>query len=128
GRIHLSFDVPISLAALIKERGIDRASGATDEQKRSLVRALGHRVMYGISRVSTVTPHALLASALLAHRKRGISAKDVGERVQLLRRIAKDLEAPLSRHLSDAPSSPSTLGAISDALQMFAAQGMVRTV
>src|SRR5439155_13081277 len=99
GRIHLRFDEPISLAALMKERGIDRGTAVTEEQKRSLVRALGHRVMYGISRVSTVTPHALLASALLAHRRRGISAKDVGERVQLLRAIAGDLGAPFSRQL-----------------------------
>ena len=53
GRIHLSFDEPVSLAALIKERGIDKHS-VTDEQKKGLVRALGNRVMYGIGRVSTV--------------------------------------------------------------------------
>lgn len=128
GRIHLSFDKPISLAALMKERKLDARAGVTEEQKRSLVRALGHHVMYGISRVSTVTPHALLASALLAHKRRGISAKDVGERVQLLRRIAGELGAKTSRQLEGAPSSPSTLGPIRDALAMFADQGMVKTV
>jgi glycerol-3-phosphate O-acyltransferase len=127
GRIHLSFDEPISLAALMKERGIDLKS-VTEEQKRSLVRALGNRVMYGISRVSTVTPHALLASALLAHRRRGIAAKDVSERIVFLRRVAEDLNARLSKQLVDAPSSPTTLGPVADALQMFAAQGMVKTV
>jgi glycerol-3-phosphate O-acyltransferase len=84
--------------------------------------------MYGISRVSTVTPHALLASALLAHRRRGIAAKDVTERVALLRRIASDLGARLSKQLEGAPSAPTTQGAISDAMQMFAGQGMVKTV
>ena len=128
GRIHLSFDEPISLAALMKERGIDLRAMPTDEAKKALVRALGNRVMYGISRVSTVTPHALLASALLAHRKRGISAKDISERVQMLRRIVTDLKAPMSKQLNDAPSSPSTLGPIADAMRTFAAQGMVRIV
>ncbi len=127
GRIHLSFAEPISLAGLMKERKLD-AHSVTEEQKRSLVRALGHHVMYGISRVSTVTPHALLASALLAHRRRGISAKDVGERITMLRRIATDLEARFSRQLEEAPSSPATLGPIRDALSMFADQGMVKTV
>ena len=128
GRIHLSFDKPISLAALMRERRLDARSGVSEEQKRSLVRALGHHVMYGISRVSTITPHALLASALLAHRRRGISAKDAGERILLLRRIATDLGARMSTYLEDAPSSPATLGPIRDALAMFEGQGMVKTV
>ncbi len=128
GRIHLRFDKPISLAALMRERKLDPRAGVTEDQKRSLVRALGNAVMYGISRVSTVTPHALLASALLAHRRRGISAKDAGERIVFLRRIAEDLGAPFSPQLEGAPSSPETLGPIADALAMFASQGMVKTV
>jgi glycerol-3-phosphate O-acyltransferase len=127
GRIHLTFDEPVSVAQLMKERGIDPRS-ATDEQKKTLVRALGHRVMYGISRVSTVTPHALLAAALLAHRRRGISVREITDRVMLLRHMATDLKAPLSVQLKDSPSSPTVLGPIHDAMRMFAAEGFVRTV
>lgn len=126
GRIHLTFDVPVSLRALMAERGITRET-ATDEQKKALVRALGHRVMYGISRVSTVTPHALLAAALLAHRRRGISEREVTDRVLFLRTLASELGAPLSRLLVDAPSSPTVIGPIADAMRMFASSGFVRT-
>jgi glycerol-3-phosphate O-acyltransferase len=127
GRIHLRFDEPVSLAELMKEREVDPAT-ATDEQKRSLVRALGHRVMFGISRVSTVTPHALLASALLAHRRRGISVRELTDRIMLLRRLVADLRAPVSRQLVNAPSSPAVLGPIADAMRMFASEGFVRVV
>jgi len=127
GRIHLKFDEPVSLAAIIKERGLNPRGEITDEQKRGLVRALGNRVMYGIGRVSTVTPHALLASALLAHRRRGVSAREVTDRIVLLRRVASDLNAPLSRHLLDAPSSPTTLGPVADALKTFIHEGMLKT-
>lgn len=127
GRIHLTFDEPVSLAQLMKERGVDPAT-VTEEQKRSLVRALGHRVMYGISRVSTVTPHALLASALLAHRRRGISVRELTDRVVLLRRIVGDLGAPISRQLENAPSDPTVIGPIQDAMRMFASEGFVRIV
>lgn len=127
GRIHLTFDEPVSVAQLMKERGIDRLT-ATDEQKKTLVRALGHRVMHGISRVSTVTPHALLASALLAHRRRGISVREITDRVMLLRQMATDLKAPLSVQLKDSPSSPTVLGPIHDAMRMFASEGFVRIV
>jgi glycerol-3-phosphate O-acyltransferase len=126
GRIHLSFDEPVSLAALMKERGVDRTKEVTDEQKKGLVRALGHRVMYGIGRVSTVTPHALLASALLAHRRRGVAAKEVTERIVLLRKIAGDLGAPMSKQLIDAPSSPTSLGPVADALKTFVGEAMVK--
>jgi glycerol-3-phosphate O-acyltransferase len=127
GRIHLSFDEPVSLAALMKERGITPAT-CTEEQKKALVRALGNRVMYGISRVSTVTPHALLASALLSHRRRGVSVRELTDRVGLLRKMASDLGAPISRQLTDAPSSPTVLGPIAEAMRMFAAEGFVRIV
>ncbi len=126
GRIHLTFDEPVSLAKLMAERGIDRET-ATDEQKKALVRALGHRVMYGIGRVSTVTPHALLASALLAHRRRGIAARDLTDRIVFLRGVVTDLGAPLSRLLKDSPSSPTVMGAMRDAMRMFASEGMVRS-
>lgn len=128
GRIHLSFDEPISLKALMKERGVRPDAAVADENKKALVRALGNRVMYGVSRVSTVTPHALLASALLAHRRRGITATEISERVQLLRRIATDLGAKVSPLLHDAPSSPSSLGPLADAMRSFAAQGMVKVI
>jgi glycerol-3-phosphate O-acyltransferase len=127
GRIHLTFDEPVSLAQLMKERSVDRKT-VTEDEKKGLVRALGNRVMYGISRVSTVTPHALLASALLAHRRRGISVREITDRVGLLRRMAEDLKAPLSVQLKDAPSSPTVLGPLQDAMRMFASEGFVRIV
>jgi glycerol-3-phosphate O-acyltransferase len=127
GRIHLTFDEPVSVAALMAERGIDRAT-ATDEQKKALVRALGHRVMFGISRVSTVTPHALLASALLAHRRRGIAVRELTDRIVFLQRMAKDLGAPLSRLLVDAPADPTVIGPVADAMRMFSSSGFVRIV
>lgn len=128
GRIHLSFDEPVSLARLIRERGLDLAKGVDEDQKKALVRAVAHRVMHGIGSVSTVTPHALLSSALLAHRRRGISDGEIIDRIQLLRRLAESLGAPLSRQLANAPSSPSVLGPIQAAMRMFASEGFVRIV
>lgn len=124
GRIHLTFDEPVSLARLMEERGVD-PKAVSEDQKRALVRSLGHRVMYGISRVSTVTPHALLASALLGHRRRGISERDITDRVVFLRSMVTELGSPLSRQLKDAPSSPVVLGPIRDAMKMFAQGEMV---
>ncbi|KFE66631.1 1-acyl-sn-glycerol-3-phosphate acyltransferase [Hyalangium minutum] len=127
GRIHLTFDEPLSLAELMKSRGLTPGEPVNEEQKKGLVRALGNRVMYGISKVSTVTPHALVSAALLAHRRRGITQREVTDRITLLRRIAEEERTPLSKTLQNAPSDPETMGAIRDALQTFRADGMLRT-
>ncbi len=126
GRIHLSFDEPVSLREMIEARGLDLKQGVTEEQKRALVRALGNRVMYGISRVSTVTPHALVAAALLSHRRRGISSREVAERIGMLRRVAESEHAPLSKTLKNAPSDPTVMGPVADALRTFSQDEMVR--
>ncbi|MCI0571836.1 MAG: 1-acyl-sn-glycerol-3-phosphate acyltransferase [Myxococcaceae bacterium] len=127
GRVHLTFDEPVSLREFMDSRGLPDTSSVDEDQKRGLVQSLGHRVMYGISRVSTVTPHALVAAALLAQRGRGVSARDLGERISLLRRIASDEGNPVSVTLRNAPSDPTVLGAMQDAMRAFSADGMVRT-
>jgi glycerol-3-phosphate O-acyltransferase len=126
GRIHLSFGQPISLSTLMKERQLDPRAGVSEDQKKGLVRALGNSVMHGISKVSVVTPHALLSTALLAHRRRGISAREITDRIVFLRRVATDLDARFSRQLEGAPSTPTTLGPIGDALRSFKDDGFIR--
>lgn len=126
GRIQLTFDEPISLADFAAARGINVRDRVTDDQKKGLVRALGHRVMWGIGRVSTITPHALVSAALLAWRGRGIGARQVGDHIGLIRRLAERDGTPVSSTLKDAPSDPAVLGAISEAIRTFCREEMVR--
>ena len=126
GRIHVTFDEPISLVEHLRSRGLALNEGVTDEQKKGLVRSLGHRIMHGIGQVSTVTPHALVSTALLSHRRRGIGARELGDRIGLLRRIAAEERCPLSSTLANAPSDPTVLGAIQDAMRTLCQDQMVR--
>lgn len=125
GRIHLSFDEPISLQDFMRSRGLQPDVPVTDEQKKALVRALGNRVMYGVSRVSTVTAHALASTALLAHRRRGITAREFTDRVVFLRQIAAEDGARMSEQLKNSPSDPTVLGALQEAMQTFIQDEMV---
>ncbi|MFZ5469143.1 MAG: 1-acyl-sn-glycerol-3-phosphate acyltransferase [Myxococcota bacterium] len=127
GRIYLSFDEPISLVEVMSSRKLSVEAGVGEEQKKGLVRALAHRIMYGINRVSTVTPHALLSAALLAHRRRGITAREVSDRIVFLRQVCETEHAPLSPVLKDAPSDPTLLGPVQDAMRSFCSDGVVRT-
>src|SRR5215813_917671 len=116
GRIHVSFDEPISLVQFIKARGLSLQEAAAEETKKTLVRALAHRIMHGIDRVSTLTPQALVSAALLAQRGRGVasSESDLLERIGLLRQLAEDQR----RSVSPAP--------IDEALEGFVRDGIVR--
>lgn len=127
GRIHLRFDEPISLRDFMRRRGLAAEDGITDDQKKAMVRTLGNRIMRGIYQVSTITPHALVSAALLAHRGPGISARELSERIGLLRRIAEEESAPLSATLTNSPSDPTVFGPIQDAIRKFVDDEMIRT-
>jgi len=126
GRIHVTFAPPVRLRELMAARGLSAAEPVGEEQKRTLVRALAYRILYDITRVSTVTPQALAATALLAYRGRGIAAGELATRVEVLRRVAEGEQVPLSPVLLGAPSDPARPGPIQEALAGFAREGAVR--
>ncbi len=134
GRIYLQFGTPVSLKDLAEQQlgaGAVAPSLTLDadergsDSRRSLVQHLANRVMWGIAEVVTVTPVSLVAAALLSHVRRGISAEDVAERVELLRTIAIRDGARIASGLAEAPSSPLAPGPIHDAVVTFAASKVI---
>lgn len=125
GRIHLTFEQPISLVQFMKQRGLTPGQPISDDEKKALVRAVGNRVMYGISRAGTMTAHALAAAALLAHRRRGITAREFTDRVVFLRQVAAEDGARLPTSVQASPSDPTVMGALQEAMKTFADDGMV---
>jgi len=125
GSIHLRFANPISLAQLLQEHNLER-SDIKETQKTALVQALSSKVMHAISQATTITPHALLATALLAHQKRGLLGDEIAERIGCLRHLAAHMGAPVSTSLNNAPSSPCVLGPIEEAMHRFVAEKSVR--
>ena len=127
GTIHLRFDEPVLLREFMRSRGLDEPASLGEEDKRTLVRALGHRIMWGIARVSTVTPHALVSTALLAHPGRGQPASALGSRVDALRRMLLEDGAALSAGLAGSPADPTLAGPVRMAVLGFIEDKMVRT-
>ncbi|MGZ3445222.1 MAG: 1-acyl-sn-glycerol-3-phosphate acyltransferase, partial [Myxococcaceae bacterium] len=127
GTIHLRFDEPILLREFMRGRNLEDAAGLAEDEKRSLVRALGHRIMWGIARVSTVTPHAVVSTALLAHPGRGLPASALGARVDTLRRRLLEDGTTLSTGLAEAPGDPTVAGPVRTAVLGFIEDKMVRT-
>src|SRR5262249_17602882 len=127
GTIHLRFDEPVLLREFMRSRGLDDPAAVSEEAKRGLVRALGHRIMWGIARVSTVTPHALVSTALLAHPGRGLPASVLAARVAALRRMLAEDGSSLSPGLADAPTDPTVPGPVREAVLGFVEDTLVRT-
>lgn len=83
GRLFVQFGEIIDFdefaSNLVERQG---SAGATiaeigERQQRAAVRALAHKAMYSINEVTVVTPAALVATALLSHRKRGMTRRSL---------------------------------------------------
>jgi glycerol-3-phosphate O-acyltransferase len=123
GRIYLSFEEPISLRTFLASRRPEPAD--PDGEKRKMVAALAHRIVFGIDRASTVTPSALLAAVLLGHRQRGLGAKAISDRIHFLRDLAESEGARISDVLRNAPSDPTIIGPFNEAIGVFEEDGLV---
>ena len=107
GRLYLQFGEIFDLASLHRDAaGLDaEATGPLPElspaKRRALVSRIAHRVTYEIDRVTMVTPAALLATALLSQRERGITRADLFARAEELVQVFGRLEAPVARSITD---------------------------
>lgn len=96
----------------------------TDVEQKLLVQRLAHRVVYEINRVTVVTPAALVATALLIHRRRGMTREQLvrlaGRLLVALQRLGATVVPQLCA--SDGGVREDTL---KEALQLFMADRLV---
>jgi glycerol-3-phosphate O-acyltransferase len=76
GKIYIQFHEPISLNQLLS-RYNQPLGQMTSKEKNALIRNLGHRVLNAINRVTVVTPHAVVASAILNSPKETFSFSEL---------------------------------------------------
>lgn len=106
GRVHLQFGEPISLASVAAAKHLPQSpSPEHDDGWRVETERLAHRILHDVARVASVTPTAVTATALLAHRRRGIAESALTARcleiVEFLdeqaSRLSGSLESPDGR-------------------------------
>ncbi len=76
GKIYIQFHEPISLGQLLS-RNNQVLAQMTSKEKNALIRNLGSRLLDAINRVTVVTPHALVASAILNFSKEKFSFNEL---------------------------------------------------
>jgi glycerol-3-phosphate O-acyltransferase len=126
GRVHVTFDEPIFLKAVLQERGIDPEVGASPDVVRGLVRSLSHQVVYGINRCTVVTPTAVAALALLGHTRRGLAHTVLLEYAQRILEHVRVVAGPHARvaHVLQADLD----GALREAMARMAEEDLVDIV
>lgn len=83
GRLYVQIGEILRFDDVRAEAG-DGGSELSPRERRAMVQRLAHRVSHEIDRVTVVTPAALMATALLAHHKRGVSLAELTDTAQEL--------------------------------------------
>lgn len=105
GRLYVQFGQVFDLRELLEEaarlRGEPKSNlwSLKPSERRALIQRIAHRVTYEINRVTTVTPAALVGTALMSHRKRGMTHAELvqraGELLGALERAGARIARPI---------------------------------
>ncbi|MEL6546422.1 MAG: 1-acyl-sn-glycerol-3-phosphate acyltransferase, partial [Myxococcota bacterium] len=125
GRVHLQFGQPFALSELADEFELPQdTSPEHDEKARALVEKLGFRINHDIARISTVSPTAAIATAILSHRGRGVAQSRLLRRAMAMIEFLDDNAARLSELLLNV-NTQGREAALQEALSALVDDGMI---
>ena len=128
GRLSVQFGKAMTLADVLRE--VDPKSSPADlatmtpPRRRAVITRLAWRVMHEINMVTAVTPGSLVATALLAHDRRGISQAELFDACDRLARTLRGAGARFSPSLGPLGQQKSGLR---EALDLFTRAGHVES-
>ncbi len=130
GRLSVQFGKPLSLADVLRD--VDAASeqkdlaALTPPRRRAVITRLAYRVMNEIDAVTAVTAGSLVATALLAHDKRGLPHANLVLTCQRLARTLRGRDARFSPSLAPADGHGDLrTTALEEAIDLFVRAGHV---
>jgi glycerol-3-phosphate O-acyltransferase len=123
GRLNVQFGKPMTLTDALRDMDAkakpEDLAALTPARRRAVVTRLAYRVMNEINAVTAVTPGALVATALLAHDRRGIAQTDLFAACERLARSLRRFGARFS------PSVEGGEPALREAVDLFVRAGHV---
>jgi glycerol-3-phosphate O-acyltransferase len=129
GRLNVQFGPLLTLEGVVDEldHGANSAhqlAKLTPARRRAVVTRLAHRVMNEVNLVTAVTSGALVATALLTHRGRGIAHPDLVEACGRLARMLQAFGARFTPSVVD-PARPGQVraSAVREACELFTRAG-----
>lgn len=101
GKVYLQFDRPFSLVSFLRSQGVEVPLPPNAVVPQEVVRRLAHILVHRINHCFLVTPHQVVAFALLTHPRRGIEYERLLDRVGFLVSYLQGRGARLTDLLSD---------------------------
>lgn len=102
GKVYVNFSQPISFRQYLQDAGIDIRT-VEKEQKHEICCDLGLRIINSIAEVSMVTPHGIVASALLNSQKKRLEYSHLHEEMGVYLSYLVTQKARLADTLSTEP-------------------------
>ncbi len=104
GKVYMKFDKPLSLKEYIKEKNIV-LSRTSKEEYMKFVKSFGYRLINAINANAVVTPHGIIASAILNCSKNSFVKQQMIARVNAYMSILNFMNAELSDTLTMDPDN-----------------------
>lgn len=125
GRANMEFGQILTLDEMRESLGVPAGAEVPPAKRRALVTRLGHRIMREINRVTLVTPGSLVATALLAHSRRGLPHVELVAQCARLTALCRRMGARTAPSLT-RPSGEMREAAIREAALLYVRGGLVR--
>ncbi len=130
GRLYVQFGEVTTFKELVddaRERhGVDGFEDLSKPQRRALIQRFARHTVEEIERVTMVTPAALVATALLMHRRKGVLRDELLTRCEQLLNVLDRAEASSADTLRDA-NGVLRVATIDEAITLFEEAGHLRT-
>ncbi|MBF0209662.1 MAG: 1-acyl-sn-glycerol-3-phosphate acyltransferase [Desulfamplus sp.] len=102
GKVYIKFHEPFALSDYLDERDID-INQITNEEHMALCKNLGYRLLNSINKASIITPHGIIASAVLNSTGSSFSKKEIMFRVNSYMNLLTISNAELADTLTIDP-------------------------
>jgi glycerol-3-phosphate O-acyltransferase len=124
GRLTMQFGKPLTLTDVLREvdpnAHPDQLTKMSPPRRRAVITRLAYRVMNEINAVTSVTPGSLVATALLAHDRRGLPESELVKTCQDLARMLTRAGARFSPSLAPRDDEGGVRSAaLHEAVQLF---------
>lgn len=118
GRVYVRVGEPIRASAVLGQ--VEDWGALSDDDKRKHLQVTGDLLVHRIGQVMVVLPTSLVATALLAHPRKGITHEELLARIDRVRGFLRRQSALESASLERGDT------ALANALDRFAAEGLIK--
>ncbi len=125
GRLYVQFGEIFRFGEVLAEYSEEEGRPLSPSRRRALIQRIAHMVTHRINQVTTATPAALVATALLTHQKRGMAHSELFCIARGLVGALRRAGAPIAEQIVSETGEPRD-DVLREAVRLFIDAGSVR--